>query len=337
MALGRGWDKLAAMRRRFTKADVIAALLIAVFLPLYYKIRYLLDGFLTWEDVVAPGIWVEFLFSGLIGFSLVAVHAAFETPTRLTFFLLSGISAGAASAFTFFFFTTVFPLGVQSGFVFDIALLSLATPLIISGVRDRLLLEGRLAETERAALEARFEALKSRLSPHFLFNSLSTLTEIIEEDPKLATEFVERMADIYRYIVAHEERSHIGLREELDAAKALVFVLNTRRSQALNVTWLADEQAAGFAIAPLTVQSLFENAIKHNRHSASDPLEITMRIEDRDLVVQNTLHPASGRPSLGTGLKSLGERLQILTGRPLQYGVTENRFWVRAPLVPATP
>ncbi|MEO1136265.1 MAG: histidine kinase [Pseudomonadota bacterium] len=324
------------MKRRFTKADVIAALLIAVFLPLYYKVRYLLDGFLAWDDLLAPGVWIEFLFSGLIGFSLVTVHATFETPTRLSFFILSVISAAAAAAFTLFFFTAVFPLGVQNGFVFDIALLSLATPLIISGVRDRLLLEGRLAATERAALEARFEALKSRLSPHFLFNSLSTLTEIINEDPKLAIEFVERMADIYRYIVEHEARSHIGLREELDAAKALVFVLNTRRSDALNVTWLAEEQAADFAIAPLTVQSLFENAIKHNRYSAADPLEITMGIDDRDLVVQNTFNPAFGRPSLGTGLKSLGERLQILTGRPLQFGVAGNRFWVRAPLLPAT-
>lgn len=321
------------MIRRFTKADLIAALLIAAFLPLYYKARYILEGQMSWSDVLAPTVWIEFVFSALLGFGLVALHRSFKQSTRMGFIILTAASAIAAVAFTVFFYTIVFPFGAPGSFLFDVTLLALASPLLISGVRDRVLLGERAAIAEHGLLQARYEVLKSRLSPHFLFNSLSTLSDLVEDDPTLATRFIERMAQVYRYIIEHQGDKSIGLDREIEAAQALLFVLETRHPGALVVSALLPEQAAQFKTAPLAVQSLVENALKHNRYSPSAPLTISIRIEENDLVVENSLNPRNDRPSLNTGLESLKERLEMLTGRTMRYGVSSGRFRVRAPLI----
>lgn len=321
------------MTFKFTRADVITAFLITLCLPLYYKIRFLLEGIISWKEIISPSVWIEYAFAAILGFGLVKIHGAFRYTTGLGLTITAIVGALAATAFTWFFYTVIFPYGVQGSFLFDIVILSLFVPLLISGVGDRILLGDRALRAEKSALEARFETLKSRLSPHFLFNSLSTLSDIVEDDPVLAVRFIDRMSMIYRYILENEGEASVGLNEEIEAAQALLFVLETRHPGALTISSILPEQATGFYTAPLVVQSLVENALKHNHYTPNSPLTVTIRIEGDDLLVENTLNSATKTPSLKSGLQTLKERLQMLTGRELRYGKSERTFWVRVPLL----
>ena len=321
------------MAFRLTKADTLTAICIALFLPLYYKGRFLLEGLVTWSNMFSWSMWVEFLFSALLGVGVVAIHRALAPSTRFGLALSACVSAAAAALFAVFFYRIVFPWGVQTSFLYDVALLAVVCPLIISGVGERILLGERAAIAEKIALQARYEVLKSRLSPHFLFNSLSTLSDLIEEDSDLAVRFVERIATMYRYIIEHEGDASIGLDKEIEAAEALLFVLETRHPGALVVSALPPEEAMPFKTAPLAVQALLENALKHNQYSADMPMHILITIDQDELLVENTLNPGKVSVSLKTGLDTLSERLQLLTGRRLRYGSTGDRFWVRAPLL----
>lgn len=327
--------------RALSKVDVATAALIALSLPSYYKIRFLLDGVMTWDDLATPGVWIEYLFSTLLGFSLVALHAFFAERRGLQFLIVAAASAAAACVFTWFFYRFVAPWDASRGFLFDIAILAGLTPLLLSGVRDRMtlakrafVLEARAAAAERASLVAQFDALKARLSPHFLFNGLSTLSDLVEEDPALAVRFIDQLATVYRYILEHQDAALVGLDDEITAARAFLFVLETRHAGALDVNAPQPHEGAGFHTPPLALQTLVENALKHNAYSPAHPLKLSIEIERDCLRIENTLRP---RPSssLNTGLSSLARRLAVITERPLEYGEADGLFWVKLPLLRA--
>ncbi len=318
---------------KLTKADLVTAILIAAFLPLYYKARFLLEGLIGWQDLLHPTIFIEYLFSTVLGFGLAAFHRGFSRSTRQGFVLVTIASAGSAIAFTLFFYTVVFPYGVQSTFLFDVAILALFVPLVISGVSDRVLLSHRADQAEQAALRERYASLKSRMSPHFLFNSLSTLTDIIEEDPELAVRFVEQVAFVYRYLIENQYTQRIGLDREVDAARALLFVMEARNPGALDVSISLPDKIDRFQTAPLAVQSLIENALKHNRYTPRTPLMLSLRIDAGDLIVENTIISSAAKETPGTGLADLSERIEFLTGERLSYQKENGRFCVRVPLI----
>ena len=323
------------MTRVLTKANIITTILITLCLPLYYKIRFVLEGVIGWREFVGVSVFVEFCFSALLGSGLVAIHSLARTSQLAHYFLVGIASAAAATLFTIFFYTVIFPYGASSSFLFDIIVLSLLTPLLLSGVRDRILLEDQMLIAEKQALQARYETLKSRLRPHFLFNSLSTLSDIVEEDTHLAIRFIDKMSLVYRYLLEHEDSASISLDEEVKAVEALLFVLETRHPGALQVTSILPEDSKQFRSVPLVLQTLVENALKHNKYSATSPLKMMIRIQrdENMLLVENSLNPRLDAPSLKTGLKTLSERLELLTGRTLTFGSSTEMFWVRVPLI----
>ena len=191
------------------KADLLTIVTIAFALPAYYKTRFLLEGLITPRDLLNTSAVFEVLFSFLLALLLVAFYRAGgrylekidrRWSQRVFVAALLLLSTLLAIAFTRFFFTYVVPWGTTSSYEFDIALLALLMPLLLSGVADKIFLLGKIREVERAEAAARYEMLKARLSPHFLFNSLNTLVDIIEEDPKLAVPFIEEMSATYRYL-----------------------------------------------------------------------------------------------------------------------------------------
>ena len=299
---------------------------------------------MSWRDTLSPDVWTEYFFSGLLACGLVFIHRRWRSKERMQFLVVTIASAAAAAVFTHLFFTIIFPLGASGGFIFDIAVLAILTPLLLSGVHDRIFLEEKIAtetlrakEAENTALTARYEALKARISPHFLFNSLNTLADLVEEDPKLATTFIDQMAVVYRYILECQNAVSVPLDKELDAARALLFVLETRHSDALKISTPEPEETRDFEIAPLALQSLVENALKHNIYSPDQPLKISIRIEGRDLVVENTVNAKPGAISFKSGLDDLKDRFSLISDRPLRYGELKGCYWVRVPLVSGRP
>jgi len=329
---------------RQQKADIVTACFIAIALPGYYKVKFLLDGQLSVEQLLTPAALWEVLFAFLLASILLILYRfgsawakRLGKPVlrRLLPFALVAAGAVVAIVFTRFFFTVVVAWGSAPSFEFDVAVLAVLLPLIVSGVADRVFLEGEAKDAQQAALIAQFETLKARLSPHFLFNSLNTLVDIVEEDPQLAVRFIEEMAAIYRYILEHRDEPLVPLSSEIEAIRSLLYLLESRQPGAFEVEFRLSPEAGTLQIVPLALQTVVENALKHNAYSASSPMKLSVYTEQDQLVIENTLNRRADVPSTETGLANLRTRVEHVCKKPLQ--ITENKqlFSVRVPLVGA--
>jgi hypothetical protein len=324
------------------KADVFSALVIAIALPAYYKVKYLLEGQLSFEDLLQPAALIEVLFAFFLAVLLLAIYRAgdaglrnMKSPwlRRLSPLLLLACATVVAVLFSRFFFNVVVDWGSSPSFEFDLIVLAVLLPLIVSGVADRIFLAHQARDAEQMALAARFEILKARLSPHFLFNSLNTLVDIIEEDSELAVKFVEEMSAIYRYIIENRDVSSVPIQDELDAIASLVYLLDSRHPGAIDFACELSADARHRKIVPLTLQTLVENALKHNRYSESQPLHLRIYAESDDLVIENTLNARDNAPSTAMGLENLARRVEHVCQRSLAITSTDQLFTVRVPLV----
>ena len=203
--------------------------------------------------------------------------------------------------------------------------------------RYSLLEQERLA---RANMQAQLTTLKQQINPHFLFNSLNTLTNLIPEDADKATVFTQRLSAVYRRILEYRHQDLISLDEELTALHDYVFLMQTRFEDKLRITF---NRAAGpqvgaatveGSIVPLTLQLLVENALKHNVVSEEHPLTIDVTVSEEEIMVTNSLHLRS-RPlhSTGWGQDSIRRRYRLITDRPVLIEQTQNHYRVRLPLV----
>lgn len=178
--------------------------------------------------------------------------------------------------------------------------------------------------------------LRSQVNPHFLFNSLSILSSLVHVDANLSEQFIEQLSRSYRYILEQKEQSLVTLRTEMEFLRSYSFLLKIRFENKFDlVTALSEEILDNCKIAPLTLQLLLENAVKHNRMSAKEPLVVTINVENGDtLVVRNPLQPrAATETSTGIGLQNIISRYALLTDRPVWAGETEGQFVVRVPLL----
>ncbi|OIN57776.1 sensor histidine kinase [Arsenicibacter rosenii] len=196
-------------------------------------------------------------------------------------------------------------------------------------------------EAERLEKEnalAQFAALKNQVSPHFLFNSLSILSSLVYVDPALSEQFIDRLSKAYRYILEQKDNDRVLLRTELEFIQAYIFLLKIRFDEKFSVVLDVPERVAEQnAIAPLTLQLLIENAVKHNRMTSKQPLEVQIRVEGNELVVRNRIQPRDDHePSTGIGLQNIINRYHLLTSQPVWVGEQQGEFVVRIPLIAQT-
>lgn len=202
-----------------------------------------------------------------------------------------------------------------------------------------------LVESEklkRENLQSQFETLKTQVSPHFLFNSLNTLITIIPENPEQAVEFVQKLADVYRYILQTKDKQLISLQQELEFSESYLFLMKIRFGENLQVHWQVSPEYNQASIPPLALQMLLENAIKHNIISAKKPLFLAIYSETGEtIVVKNNLQPKLGRSadesdSTKVGLQNVTKRYSYLTKRPVDVIETTSAFIVALPLLQIT-
>ena len=184
-----------------------------------------------------------------------------------------------------------------------------------------------------SAAEAQIEALKAQLDPHFMFNSLNTLTELVEINSTKSLDFLKSFGQVYRYVLQTREHESVTLQEELDFAESYLFLLKTRFGEALQVGKNINKGDLEKHLPPMTLQLLLENAVKHNALTTSKPLNIQLTSNGQWLDVQNNLQPKSSKGySSGIGLKNITERVLRLTQ---QEPIIENGgdvFTVKIPL-----
>ena len=194
----------------------------------------------------------------------------------------------------------------------------------------------RVAELDRARAEAELEALRAQVDPHFLFNCLNALGHLVTEDAPRARTFVERLARVYRYILASRGRPLVLLREELSFASDYLGLLGVRFGDALRVRIDAPEELSDRRLVPpISLQLLLENAVKHNEVSVDAPLDLRLSVEDERVVVWNARRPKRDvAPSARLGLKNLAERCRRLADRGIDVAEDEGAFSVGLPLLP---
>lgn len=184
-------------------------------------------------------------------------------------------------------------------------------------------------------IRTQFEVLQNQMSPHFLFNSLNTLTTLIAEDQKVAIDFTQTLSEVYRYILQNKERELVKLKEELAFSKAYVYLLQMRYPENLEVNFSIDEVFNERYIAPLTLQMLIENAIKHNIISKTEPLQIDIYVDKRDvLVVKNNLQlKKTLEKSTKTGLANIRKRYEFLGQREIDVITSQSNYMVAVTLI----
>jgi two-component system, LytTR family, sensor kinase len=200
------------------------------------------------------------------------------------------------------------------------------------------LLRQTLIEKEQLAkanLQSQLEGLRNQVNPHFLFNSLNTLTHLIPENPENAVRFVQKMSKVYRYILEMRDSSTTPLSTELEFLKAYIFLLKERFGD--NFQAKIDENTEGVAklqIVPLSLQIIFENAIKHNVISAEKPLLIEVFIENNHLIVRNNLQRKNQiQIGTGTGLENIKDRYALVSDKKMEVIVTPQYFTIVLPLL----
>lgn len=283
-----------------------------------FLIAHRLERYIPWEQGLVKRFVVQIVLQG-IWFTVAAWSGQMlnewcfdrHTPNKI---LLLQVSRTVALALFFMTAHTLFQMFQRS---------------------QKLLLETE--ELKRENISAQVEALKHQLDPHFLFNSLNTLTMLVLKDQQLAVQFIKRLSEIYRYVLRSKDVGLVSLEEEITFVRDYLFLAELRFGHNLDVSVALGENWKEFLILPMTAQMLIENAMKHNVISSEHPLRITIGVEDEWFVVCNSvfLRQRSDYESESTqiGLDNIRRRYQLVAQAAPIVVQTANEFTVKVPLL----
>jgi LytS/YehU family sensor histidine kinase len=188
---------------------------------------------------------------------------------------------------------------------------------------------------KREALQSQFESLKNQLSPHFLFNSLTALKILIKEAPDTAQNYVNSLSRALRYTLKSNEKQLVTLKDEMEFMESYLFLIRMRFGENLSISTSINEDLLSHNIPPLTIQTLVENAIKHNEISKKNPLGINILTTDNEsLIIVNDIHEKiTGEEGTGIGLTNLSKQYQLLFNKEIIIRKEDNKFSVEVPLI----
>jgi sensor histidine kinase YesM len=192
------------------------------------------------------------------------------------------------------------------------------------------------AQLSQAKAVAELDALKNQLDPHFMFNSLNSLSYLIETDPEKAKLFTENLAGVYRYILAQKDYNLVTLDDEFSFVGKYAALLRLRFGAAIEIRKdFNGTTGQEFLLPPVSAFVALENAVKHNEVSEKFPLHLELSLHGACLVIKNRIRQKrSIRASTGIGLKNLNERFRILTGQPIRTSREDGYFIIYLPLMP---
>jgi two-component system, LytTR family, sensor kinase len=190
--------------------------------------------------------------------------------------------------------------------------------LLMEGVDRYEKWKSSLKETEdlqKVFRQSQLQGLKSQLNPHFLFNSLNSLSSLISEDEEQAERFLNEMSKVYRYMLRNDEDQLVRVETELQFVDSYLYLLKARYGDGLELSVNVTDNVAKKMLPPLSLQVLIENAFTQNSMSKASPLRICIDSEnDRSIVVRNNLQPKVVVETLDVeaGLDNLINRYQLL-------------------------
>jgi len=186
---------------------------------------------------------------------------------------------------------------------------------------------------KKESVEAQYNNLKNQVNPHFLFNSLNALTNLVYQDQDKAVKFIKQLSDVYRYVLDSRDKEAVPLEEEMKFIEAYAYLQQIRFGDKLKIE--IDLETVKCLVAPLALQMLVENAIKHNEISKEHPLLIRIYKRDQNLVVENTLRRKSVlvEESSGLGLENIKKRYEFLSKSRVEVKEAEGKFMVTIPMI----
>jgi Putative regulator of cell autolysis len=224
---------------------------------------------------------------------------------------------------------------IKDGFVRDFSLMVIVilTTQLLQSLCDQhnIAVENEALRTEN--IRTRYEALKSQLDPHFLFNSLNTLKSLIDTDQEKAEEYIQQLSFVLRYTLQNKEI--ITLEEEMKCVQSYCNLMQIRYGNNLHFNFAIDEKYNSYKILPLSIQGLVENAIKHNTISGKQPLNISITAtENAQVMVLNPIQPKHTEESGNRiGLANLSERYNLMWNKSIEIINNGCLFKVIVPLI----
>jgi ligand-binding sensor domain-containing protein len=254
-------------------------------------------------------------------------------PGKYTFELQSGLHNYFEDSKTISFdFTVNRPWWQNPLFIVLVLALGGALVWLILKLREQRL--KKIARLEQDRIRFQLEMLRQQINPHFLFNSMNTLLDLVEEGQQQeAVDYIERLSDLFRTVLTLRDQTTISLEEEIVLARKFYALQKNRFGENLQVNF--DINPGDNHIPPLTLQLLIENAIKHNEVSRAMPLVIDIyEYEQGKLTVRNNLQRRRSRTSsTGTGLHNIFNRYEVLTGVAVEVIENTHYFMVKVPLI----
>jgi len=193
----------------------------------------------------------------------------------------------------------------------------------------------RMERSEKLKAQAQLDALKSQIDPHFIFNSLNTLSYLIRQSPDNAQLFNDTLAKVYRYILINKEKDLVSLKQEIEFGSNYFYLLKIRYQTGLHLLVKMENIAIDqYWIPPLSLQALIENAIKHNHFSEKQQLTIEITISENEITVMNQRnHKKFDIQSSQIGLANLSERYSLIVNKEITILQTPDYFKVLLPIV----
>lgn len=185
-------------------------------------------------------------------------------------------------------------------------------------------------------LKSKFETLKTQVNPHFLFNSLNALTSLVYADQGKAVEFIQKLSQVYRYVLDHQNDEVVPLQTEVDFLKSFVYLNTIRFGDNFEVEYKnMDDFGPNETVPPVTLQMLIENCIKHNEISKKHQLKISIERSNGSVSVTNNINPiqVAKQDSSGLGLSNITSRYEMLSDQKVEVVPFANAFKVIVPIL----
>lgn len=341
------------MHRKYVNIFII--LLVGLGMPAYYKIKFLILDIVEWDDILNWTLPVEIVFGCLLAASVVVGHDFIVSRLRVVIggnahhmrrlliqFTVTGLYAMlAAVVFSIIFWDFIMGMPITTEYLFDYALLGLFIPILVNGATESMYFYGewekevdKKYKLQKENMRVRYEALQNQVNPHFLFNCFNTLSVLINESKQVATQFLQQLSRVYRFILEIKNSEVIRLSEELDALQAYIYLMKYRFGENFNIIFDIDKSKKDFLIAPLTLQILMENALKHNLFDQQNPLDIRVGTrDDNALTFENVVRKKKHVESTKTGLQNLINRYKYLSDETVRIDESQSNFRVTVPLI----
>lgn len=222
---------------------------------------------------------------------------------------------------------------IFTGLIFSLFVTAIYEIIYIQSKLERSNLERE--QLSRAHIQSQLDGLKSQIQPHFLFNSLNTLAGLIPQDENRAVRYVQKLSRVFRYVLEIRDEALITLEEEVEFLNAYIYLLKERFGNNLQVELDIPTSYHGRMVVPLSLQILFENAIKHNKITREEPLKVRVYISaEGKLTVENNLQLREESPN-GTkmGLENIRKRYRFVVDDPVDIVSSIESFMVSLPLI----